>query len=63
MSALYTGETMKLLNHYTLIKNDATFKQKSLKTATKVMAQQELVISELRQFIQTNLIPIMELIE
>ena len=63
MSNIYTGETIKLLKQYTLIRNDSLRKDEVIKNAFKIVSDQEQVISELRMFIHANLIPILDLVE
>ena len=63
MSNIYTGETIKLLKQYTVVRNDSLNKDQVIKNASAILASQEAIIGELRIFIHANLIPILELVE
>ena len=63
LSALFTNETIKLLNQYTHIRDDCFNKDKVISHTTKSLAKQEQVISELRQFIEEHLTPMLRIVE
>jgi hypothetical protein len=63
LSNIYTGETIKLLKQYTIVRNDSINKDAVIKNASSILSSQEAIIHELRSFIHANLIPILELVE
>ena len=48
LSALFTAETMKLLNQYTVIRNDSLGKEETISQAAQIINKQECIILELR---------------
>ena len=63
LSALYTNETLRLLQQYTTIRNDSLDKDEIIKKVARLVDNQENIIAELRQFIEEHLTPILQLIE
>lgn len=63
LSSLYTNETLKLLAQYQTIRNDSLNKDEIIKKVARLVDTQENIISELRQFIEEHLTPILQLIE
>ena len=63
LTRLFTNECLKLLMQYQVIRQDSIEKDTKIKEAIAIIQRQEVMITDLRHFIEEHLTPILKVVE